>query len=163
MDRKILISIVVFTVLLLGGSTYLLSQTTISPQIETSSNVKVETLERNYDWGEIKYDGEKATKTFKIKNIGTEELKLNNIKTSCTCTTAQISIDGNSSPLFSMHNKSSWMGEVQPGEEADLIVIFDQRFHGPSGVGPIERLISVETNDSQNPMLEFNLKGVVVK
>jgi len=79
------------------------------------------------------------------------------------CTTAQVIIDGKSSPLFKMHQKSAWTGEVQPGKEAELKVIFDPAFHGPSGVGAMTRQIEVATNDKNNPKLEFMLKGVVVK
>ncbi|MDP3758522.1 MAG: DUF1573 domain-containing protein, partial [Candidatus Daviesbacteria bacterium] len=104
-----------------------------------------------------------ATKTFTIKNSGTDVLQLSAVKTSCTCTKAQISIEGKTSPYFNMHLTSGWVGEIPPGKQAQLLVIFDQTFHGPTGVGPVERLVSLETNDSQNPNLEFSLKGVVVK
>ena len=90
-------------------------------------------------------------------------MQLTGIKTSCVCTKAQVVIDGKTSPYFSMHSTSSWVGEVAPGKEAQLTVIFDPAFHGPTGVGPIERLIDIQTNDIQNPNLEFSLKGVVVK
>ena len=90
-------------------------------------------------------------------------MKLTGIKTSCTCTKAQVEIEGKTSPYFSMHATAGWVGEVAPGKEARLLVIFDPAFHGPTGVGSVERLISIQTNDSQNPNLEFSLKGVVIK
>lgn len=142
----------------------MLSQTTTNPaSVSLSQNVKAVADERTYDWGQIPYNGPDATKTFLIKNAGTDILKLTNIKTSCTCTSAQLTIDGNVSPKFGMHTTSSWVGEVPPGGQAQLMVVFDQDFHGPSGVGAVERLISVETNDVTNPRLEFSLKGAVVK
>ena len=163
-DKKIIIGFIVLTILILGGGIFVLSSTSATPaKITASQNAKVEILEKTFDWGNIPYSGEKVTKTFTIKNSGTDILQLSGIKTSCTCTKAQISVDGKTSPYFSMHSTSSWVGEIPPGKEAQLLVIFDQTFHGTTGVGPIERLVSMETNDTQNPSLEFSLKGVVIK
>lgn len=162
-DKKIIIGFVVLTFLILGGGVYFLS-VAINPAVVTSSqNAKASVAQKTYDWGQIDYNGGNVSKTFVIKNSGSDVLRLTNVKTSCTCTKAQIVIDNQSSPYFSMHGTSSWTGEVSPGKEAVLAVIFDPAFHGPSGVGPIERLVSIETNDANNPRLEFSLKGVVVK
>ena len=162
-NKKIVISFIALTLLILGGGVYVLGATSTPAQITSSQNAKVEIPEKTFDWGNIPYSGGNVTKTFAIKNTGSDVLKLTGIKTSCTCTKAQISIDGKTSPYFSMHSTSSWVGEVAPGREAQMTVIFDPAFHGPTGVGPMERLISMETNDTQNPSLEFSLKGVVVK
>lgn len=163
-NKKIIIGFIVLTILILGGGIFILSSSATTPtKITASQNAKIEIPEKTFDWGNIAYGGKKATKTFTIKNSGTDVLQLSGIKTSCTCTKAQISIDGKTSPYFSMHATSGWVGEVAPDKEAQLTVIFDQAFHGPSGVGPVERLISVDTNDIQNPKIEFSLKGVVVK
>lgn len=162
-NKKVVIGFIVLTLLILGGGVYILSNSAAPAKITTSQNAKVEVDQKTFDWGNIPYSGGNATKTFIIKNTGTGVLQLTGVETSCTCTKAQITIDGKTSPYFSMHATSSWVGEVVPGKEAKLLVIFDPAFHGPTGVGPMERLISVDTNDSQNPKLEFSLKGVVVK
>lgn len=163
-DKKIIIGFVVFTLLILVGGVYILSLTTASPvSVNLSQNAKIEVDQKTHDWGTIFYSGGNVSKTFTIKNIGTDVLKLTNIKTSCACTYAQLTIEGKTSPQFGMHTTSSWVGEVEPGKEAQLIVVFDPDFHGPTGVGPMERLISMQTSDINNPNLEFSLKGVVVK
>lgn len=163
-DKKIIIGFVVLTLLILGGGVYILSVTTANPaQVNLAQNAKVEVDQKTYDWGDISYSGPDASKTFTIKNTGTDILKLTNIKTSCACTYVQLTIEGKMSPKFGMHTTSSWVGEVAAGREAQLTVVFDPDFHGPQGVGPMERLVSVETNDISNPALEFSLKGVVVK
>lgn len=164
MDKKVVIGLIALTLLILGGGVYVLSVTSAPPaKIISSQNAKAEVNEKTFDWGNIPINGGNATKTFTIKNISSDVLKLTGVKTSCTCTKAQVTIDQQISPYFSMHSTSSWVGEVPPGKEAQLTVIFDPAFHGPTGVGPIERLVSVETNDVQNSNLEFSLKGVVVK
>lgn len=163
-NKKIIFGFLIFTLLILVGGVYILSVTTASPAtVNLSQNAKVVVDQKSYDWGNIPYEGGNVTKTFAIKNTGTDVLKLTNIKTSCACTYAQLIIDGKTSPKFGMHTTSSWVGEVAAGKEASLTVVFDPAFHGPTGVGPMERLISVETNDLNNPSLEFSLKGVVVK
>lgn len=160
-DKKIIIILIFATILIVFSGILVLNKPPVD--IKASSNAKIATQNNVYDWGEIKYEGPKATKSFKIKNSGTDILKLYNVKTSCACTSAQIKTEKELSPLFGMHSSSSWTGEVLPGKEAELTVVFDQQFHGPSGVGPVERIITLQTNDASQPKLEFNLKGKVVK
>ena len=90
-------------------------------------------------------------------------LKLYNVKTSCMCNTAQLKTPDVTSKKFKMHEASTDVIEVKPGEAAELIVEFDPAFHGPSGVGPINRTITMDTNDVNNPTLSFNLTANVVK
>lgn len=162
-DRKVIIGFILITLVIFGGGVYILSTTLSSPQISTSQNAKALVDQKTHDWGTIFYSGGNVSKTFTIKNIGTDVLKLTNIKTSCACTYAQLTIEGKTSPKFGMHTTSIWAGEVAAGKEASLTVVFDPAFHGPTGVGPMERLISMQTSDINNPNLEFSLKGVVVK
>ena len=62
-----------------------------------------------------------------------------------------------------MHEKTPDVFEVKPGKTAELIVEFDPLFHGPSGIGPINRTITMDTNDANNSTLSFNLTANVVK
>lgn len=163
-EKKILIISAVLTVLLLGGGLFLVSSSSAGPaQVTKSQNAKALVDQTTFDWGQIPYQGGNKTKDFTIKNTGTDILKLANIRTSCHCTKAQVSIDGKTSPLFGMSGVSGWVGEVTPGKEAKLIVIFDPLYHGLNGLGPIERLVDVETNDQATPKIEFSLKGTVIK
>jgi len=117
----------------------------------------------SFEWGEINIKGGNATHEFTIENKGAGALELANILTSCACTSAQVTINGTPSPYFGMHSTSSWIGQIDPGQTATISVIFDPLFHGPEAVGPVQRLISVETNDPQNAKMEFELTGNVVK
>lgn len=164
MNNKIIIGIVLFTVSLLVGGIILLSGSgSTSATITVSQNAKATVGQKNYDWGQINMKDGNVSKTFAIKNTGTDTLKLTNIKTSCHCTKAQVKINNTSSPFFGMNNVSSWIGEVVPGQEAQLEVVFDPAYHGPQGVGPINRLVAVETNDKNNSRIEFSLTGTVYK
>lgn len=164
MNNKIIIGIVLFTVLLFVGGIVLLSGSgSTSATITDSRNAKATVDQKNYDWGQINMKGGNVSKIFTIKNTGTDTLKLTNIKTSCHCTKAQVKISNTASPYFGMNSVSSWIGEVPQGQEALLDVIFDPAYHGPQGVGPINRLVAAETNDPSNSRIEFSLTGTVYK
>lgn len=162
-EKKIFILIALVTIAILFGGVIFLSGSTDAEKVVVSANAKVVSDTDSFDWGNIPIDGGNATKEFVIKNSGTEILKLYNIRTSCHCTTAVVTITGKESPTFGMSGNSDWIGEVSPGKEATLRVVFDPAFHGPQGTGPINRYISVETNDQSMRKLTFSLTGVVVK
>lgn len=161
MDKKIIISIVLFTFVILGGGIFFISSS--SPAALTASanaNFTVDT--KTYDFGTVALNGAKVTKTYTIKNSGTEDLKITNVKTSCGCTTATVTIDGVKSPAFGMHTESNWVGTASPGKTAEITAVFDQAFHGPQGAGEITRVVSFATNDPQNPKVELMMSGTVV-
>lgn len=163
-ERKLIVLIALATlIVMIGGVYFLTSGNSGAAQVTASSKAKVVASETNYDWGKINYNGQKATKTFIIKNIGTENLKIFNIKTSCHCTKAHLSIDNINGPDFGMSGISSWVGQVKPGKEAKLVIVFDQTYHGPQGIGPIVRYTSVETNDPSNSKITFTTSGTVIK
>lgn len=163
-EKYVIILLALVTILILGGGVILISgSSTTSTGIIASAKAKASVLTTEYAWGNIPYGGGYAKKSFIIKNAGTDVLKLTNIKTSCHCTKANITIDGKESLYFGMSGASSWIGEVAPGKEATLNVVFDPAFHGPQGIGPVQRYISVETNDASNSKLTFTLTGTVIK
>ena len=160
-NNTIIISIIAASVLILVGGVALVSRAPRPPEIVASQSAKAEATEMSYDWGTIDLNGGKVEKTFSIRNSGTGPLEIANVKSSCMCTEAQITINGEKSPFFGMHASSSWLGSVQPGDTAELFVVFDPAFHGPSGVGQITRVISLETNDTERKNLEFTLTANV--
>lgn len=163
-DKKIIIVTIVITIALLFGGIFFLTKTTSTPQITISQNVKADVLgATSFDWGNIPMYKGNAIKVFTIKNTGTDTLKLFNIKTSCHCTKAFATINEVDSPRFGMSDLSAWAGEVPAGKEAKLTVVFDPAYHGPQGTGPINRFVSIETNDKANAKLTFTLTGIVVK
>lgn len=163
-DKKFIIVMIISTIILLFGGIFFLTKTATTPQITTSQNAKAYVSDpTSFDWGQISMDKGNKTKIFTIKNTGTDTLKLYNVKTSCHCTKAYVTINGNDSPSFGMDSLSSWTGEVPAGKEAELTVVFDPAYHGPGGMGAVSRFVSVETNDKTNTKLTFTLTGNVVK
>lgn len=149
--------------MIIAGAVLFLGKTeTQQPKVAAATNASLTTDSTSFDWGTIQLNAGKVSKTFTITNTGSETLKLYEISTSCMCTTAQVKIDGTASPLFAMHQKSGWLGEVAAGKSAELEVVFDPAFHGPQGVGDISRQITVKTNAESSSELMFNLTAKVV-
>lgn len=159
MKNKIIVAVGVFAILF--GGAYLAMGVGNSAQVEDNPEARVLVGQTTYDWGEIEMSDGEVEKEFEIKNEGTEALTLSNVSTSCMCTTAQLSFGDATSPAFGMHTKSPYVMEVPPQETARLRVVFDPAFHGPGGVGPISRQVSVATNDPSNPKLDFALTAMV--
>jgi hypothetical protein len=44
---------------------------------------------------------------------------------------------------------------MQPNEEAMVEVVFDPAAHGPAGIGPIDRVVTIENSDGQPLELAF--------
>ncbi|HLE49704.1 MAG TPA: DUF1573 domain-containing protein [Patescibacteria group bacterium] len=162
-ENKIFIIIGATTILLLTGVVFLAGRTSNAAKVEVNEAAKVATKSKSYDWGQIGINNGKVEAIFDIENQGQVPLKLFNVTTSCACTTAQIITEKEASPLFGMHTKSDFVGEVAPGKKAILKVVYDPLFHGPNGLGSISREITVTTNDASNPKLVFNTTADVVK
>ena len=103
----------------------------------------------NHDFGTISMAAGNVSTTYRIKNEGAAPLTVNKIFTSCMCTTATlITANGRKQGPFGMPGHGPLKAvsqELAPGETALLEVVFDPAAHGPSGVGRIERVVTVES------------------
>lgn len=118
------------------------------PQLPAQSLPAVEGPQANidlpltrWDWGTIPRQP-LVRQTFPIQNKGDQPLLITNVVTSCGCTTADLT-----SSL------------IPAGQRADLTVVFDPDFHEASG--PVTRLVWLETNDPDMPVVELRLDAVV--
>lgn len=165
-EKKFIVIVTVVSVVAILGGVALGSRSSGDSEaaqvnVSESANAIPATNETSYDWGTIKLNGGNVEKVFEIKNEGTETLLLSNVATSCMCTTAILARGEETSPEFGMHSKSNYVMEVPAGETANLKITFDPAFHGPSGVGPINRQIKVDTNNPEKPVLAFTLTAMV--
>ncbi len=94
----------------------------------------------SYDWGTVKPTQDPLTAKIKIKNAGTESLKITEVKPGCGCTTAPL--DKN---------------ELKPGEEATLDVSL--RIAGMQG--NVVKSIRIASNDPNNSNKYLYLKANV--
>lgn len=165
MDKKIIIGLIgaFIAVILIGVVILSLPEQekgdNLTPIVEASASID----ENKFDWGEIGINDGNVENIFEIKNEGTKPLTLYSVYTSCMCTTAQLILDEQESPLFGMHDNSNYIMEVSPGKTATLKVVFDPAFHGPEETGAITRQINIKTNDINNPELIFTLTADVIK
>ena len=130
-------------------TTYESTQTEI-PQIKIEKT--------NINLGNIKVS-DIITEEISLENVGDKPLQISNVYTSCGCTSAQIIISNEESPMFSMHNNPAWMGEIEPGEKATLKAIYE-----PSKMpvqGEVERTIFFRTNDPEKNEVKVNIKARV--
>jgi len=162
MDRKIIGTILVITSFIFFGGIFLLPRN--SATLERKGSAQIEISHLSFDLKKIPYSGGIVTHPFKIKNIGKGNLEIANIATSCMCTQAYFKSGNIESPRFGMKGMSppsSWKAALKPGQEGEIIAVFDPSYHGPQGKGPVERIISFETNDTNKPYVELSFRGIV--
>ena len=106
----------------------------------------------------------KASKVFKVRNPGEEDINLEKVSTSCMCTNAYILMpDGEKKGPFGMPGHGGFVPKaneiVKAGEEREIEVVYDPNAHGPAGVGMIDRFVYLE--DESGNKLELEIKANV--
>lgn len=138
-----------------------------NPQGSQAGNGKIEVSPMTHDFGTVSMANGLAKYTAKIENKGEGDLEISKIYTSCMCTTAKIKVEGNESRPFGMigmnNSNPFWNGKIGAGKSAELEIIFDPNAHGPEGVGPITRTVTLETNDAAHPKVNLQFSGNVVR
>ena len=148
-NKEIIIGLVV-ALLILGGIIWLAKASSsadqVNPPLATINQSIVVPID-TYDFGTISMAKGKVSYSFTIKNSASQSLMLKKIYTSCMCTEAKIISRGEEFGPFGMqgHGVNSGLDRsIDPNEEIEVVVIFDPNAHGPSGVGPIERVVTLE-------------------
>ena len=162
MERKFVIGVIGITAILLTLGVVVAMKWPGNGAEVSGEGTQLELKDRRYDWGEIPINGGKVEKVFEVKNVGKAVLELANFVTSCECTTVEVKTAKEASPVFGMHTKSAWKGEVAAGGTAEIKVVFDPAFHGPAGKGAMTRMVKFETNDDKNREMELLLTGKVI-
>ena len=123
-------------------------------------NVKVDPL--YYDFGTISMKNGLVTKSFSVKNEQEQSVDLAELYTSCMCTLAKIKIEQSEYGPFGMlgHGAMKMLNQsLAPGQEAQLEVTFDPNAHGPSGIGVIERIVTLKSGKGE--LANINIKATV--
>lgn len=108
-----------------------------SPQIIIETNA--------FEFGDV-VNGIIVSKEIEIKNTGSTTLLIDEISTSCGCTTAEI-------------NEKS----ILPGSSSILLVKFDSGAHGPELEGLLKREIFITSNDPASPEIIIEFTANVTK
>lgn len=169
-EGKIILAFIVGTIILIGGLAFLMTRSSGGGGGKDSlvPNTAAINLEASpsgvMNLGQISYGGGKVSRSFDIKNTSDETIKLRKITTSCMCTTAKVKFGDKETKAFGMEMN----GDLNPlidldlpaGETAEASFTFDPAAHGPSGIGVVDRQITLSF-DIGYKTLEFN--GDVVK
>ena len=141
----------------IAGLLYLSSR----QQTKDSSFVELEGItlsETNFDFGNVSMAKGIVTHDYILTNVGGEFITMDNAYTSCMCTTATIIIGGEVVGTYGMpgHGGSMSVGrDIEPAGEAVIRVAFDPSAHGPAGIGRIDRIVRIETDDNRRLELAF--------
>lgn len=113
-----------------------------------SPKISIEPL--SHDFGDVSQAAGIVSKKFIIQNTGKTDLEINNLLSSCGCTTAAMVVNGEEGPRFGMHNNpKDWSTIIKPGETADIKVYYDPDTHADFR-GQATREITVFSNDPVN-------------
>ena len=123
--------------------------------------------EREVDFGTVPMGNGTVTRRFSVQNIGAEPLLINNVYTSCMCTTAYVEdTAGKRYGVFGMPGhqaRASANIAVGAGKRVFVDAVFDPAAHGPARVGFAERSIYLETNAQKSPKVELRFTAIVTK
>jgi hypothetical protein len=111
----------------------------------------------SHDFGDVSIRGGVVKTFMTIKNEGDSDLVINDMDTSCGCTSTNVEKDGKEGPAFGMkmhgNNPVGWSETVRPGEKALLNIYYDPMVH-PDLRGPVTRSVAVYSNDKRTPVKE---------
>lgn len=162
--KTIVIGLILFSVVFIGGSYFLLAGGN-KPEVKIASYSSkdkdrpiVEVKKKLIDLGTIKVSNQKEV-MFTIKNTGTKPLQISNMSTSCHCTHGQFIYQGQTSEEYGMSNVSDVLPEIAPNTEAKIKVIY--RPYEMPVYGPVERELYLNTNDPNNQKLVFQVTAKV--
>lgn len=168
-EGKIIIGVIVGTIILVGGLAFIMTRTSGGGGGDKFiQNTEIlgltATPSGSMNIGQVAYGGGIVSKSFDIKNTSDKSIKLRKITTSCMCTTAKVKIGNKETKLYGMEMN----GDLNPlidfdipaGATAQVIFDFDPAAHGPQGIGPIDRMVTLFF-DAGFKELKFN--GEVVK
>ena len=129
------------------------------PTATASSAGALSAPELNFNFGSVSMARGKVTHRYWIRNAGTKPIVLGKMYTSCMCTTAAlIKSSGRKFAPVGMpgHTPIPSLNEtMQPNEEAIVEVVFDPAAHGPAGIGPTDRVVTIENSAGQPLELAF--------
>ena len=154
--RRLHISVCFLTLLLMSGAVYcqenqkkdnpvksFLHNLTSSRKADSKNKAELNptiSIDKTFfDYGEVQ-QGEQKVAEFFVTNIGSGELRITDIKTSCGCTVVDYSTE-----------------PIKEGETSTIKVSYNTNI-----VGEIKRSIVVKSNDKATPKIVLQLIGNVV-
>jgi len=122
----------------------------------SSSSIVIENDE--YDFGDIDIFGGEVSTEYTLVNTGNENVLVISATTSCGCTEGEIGGES-----FGMHFGMNNDVVIPANSSITMTGIFDPLAHGPDAVGPITRILLLQTNSLMTPELEVRISANVTK
>ncbi len=162
-EIKVIIFSLLASLLIIAGAVAILGQGK-TPQREKLGTAQMTIDKTFFDFGDMKGDEERKT-VFTITNTGNSVLRLWGVATSCDCTFATVTINGQTTPEFNMagmtrSSLANWLGEVPAGQKALLTVIYRPKVMPVTG--KITRQVNFATNDPKNSKVEVSIAANVL-
>jgi hypothetical protein len=110
----------------------------------SGSDPQIEVETAAIDLGEV-VNGDVVTRDVAVKNVGSADLTIENVSTSCGCT--QASLD---------------KMVIPPGDSATLHIEFDSGAHGEELTGDLVRQVFVVSNDPQQAEATVELTATIL-
>lgn len=116
--------------------------------------------EGSFDFGTISMARGNVSRTVKVKNNSSEPVLIEKLYTSCMCTNVSLMMGGKKMGPYGMpgHGFIPKINQMMnPGEEAEIEIVFDPTAHGPAGIGKVDRVVYVESDKSALLELKFSV------
>lgn len=128
------------------------------PNAADSAAGALRARETAFDFGSISMEAGKVTHRFWFRNESAESVLIRRIYTSCMCTTATLVKGMKVINTYGMpgHGPLPAVNEsLKSGEAAYVDVVFDPAAHGPAGLGPTQRVVTIESDAGRPLELHF--------
>jgi len=128
------------------------------PVVAAPATGGLQARESAFDFGSISMAAGKVTHRFWFRNESGSKVLIRRIYTSCMCTAATLVKGMKIINTYGMpgHGPLPAVNEsLKPGEAAYVDVVFDPAAHGPAGLGPTQRVVTIESDAGQPVELHF--------
>ncbi len=164
--RKTLYGLIGISVVVIAFGVYRSFESVAGPQPQATGPAQAASAQSgalismrpSLDLGTVSMAAGKLSFSYLVKNGGGEPLTIKRIYTSCMCTNATLVTATERKGPFGMPGHglpTAVKAQLAPEETASVAVVFDPAAHGPSGLGRIERFVTVESAEA--PPLELRM------
>lgn len=160
--QRVIIGAIVLAAAVVGVSSFMLYSNWRAGEIKNAEAPIISISPQYVDLGRVSQAKGVVTAFATVENLGEGDLIINDMETSCGCTTAALIIDGEEGPAFGMRGHGSWpkgwSATIKSGKQAQLKINYDPNVHGTLR-GLVTRVIYIYSNDPRNPVMKITVEA----
>jgi len=160
--KRVIIGAIVVAATVVGLSSYMLYSNWRAGEPKNAAAPIIKVTPEYVDLGRVSQAKGVLTAFVTVENLGERDLIINDMETSCGCTTAALIVGGKEGPAFGMRGHGiqpkGWSATIKPGEKAQLKINYDPNVHGTLR-GLVTRTIAIYSNDPRNPVMKITVEG----